>query len=116
MKTKMLLIAVMASAGTVLTAPSATAQQILYGHVPETVARLHLRPIGRLPATNRLHLAIGLPFRNKEALTNLLQQLFDPEAPITVTILHRNNSQMPLNLRNRIIRPSSISLKQTAWR
>ena len=80
MKTKMLLIAVMASAGTVLTAPSATAQQILYGHVPETVARLHLRPIGRLPATNRLHLAIGLPFRNKEALTNLLQQLFDPRS------------------------------------
>lgn len=64
--------------GTILNAPSAAAQQILHGHVPEVVARLHLQPIGRLQASDRLNLAIGLPLRNKEALNNLLEQLYDP--------------------------------------
>ena len=57
---------------------SAAERQALHGHVPEAVARLHLQPIGRLPATNRLHLAIGLPLRNREPLANLLEQLYDP--------------------------------------
>ena len=57
---------------------SAADRQALHGHVPEAVARLNLQPIGRLPSTNRMRLAIGLPLRNKEALTNLLQQLYDP--------------------------------------
>ncbi|MGD0746075.1 MAG: protease pro-enzyme activation domain-containing protein, partial [Verrucomicrobiota bacterium] len=54
---------------------------VLRGHVPPAVARLNLQPTGRLPATNRLHLAIGLPLRNREALTNLIQQLYDPASP-----------------------------------
>jgi subtilase family serine protease len=100
MKTKPLLFVVVASVGTILalppaeaqmsggppprlnvtilTAPSAAAQQVLHGHVPEAIARLHLQPIGRLPATNRLHLAIGLPLRNREALASMLEQLYDP--------------------------------------
>ena len=28
-----------------------------------------------------MKLAIGLPLRNQEALTNLLQQLYDPSSP-----------------------------------
>jgi len=59
---------------------SATAaeRQRLQGYVPAAVAELNLQPVGRLPATQILHLAIGLPLRNKEALTNLLHQLYDP--------------------------------------
>lgn len=53
-------------------------RQSLRGHVPEAVARLHLPPVGRLPATDRLNLAIGLPLRNKPGLENLLQQIYDP--------------------------------------
>jgi Pro-kumamolisin, activation domain len=53
----------------------------LPARVPQAVARLHLQPVGNLPETNRLHLAIGLPLRNQEALTNLLQQLYDPASP-----------------------------------
>ncbi len=34
--------------------------------------------LGRLPGTNRLHLAIGLPLRDREGLTNLLRELYDP--------------------------------------
>ena len=51
----------------------------LHGHVPAAVARL--QSTGRLPATNRLYLAIGLPLRNQPALTNLLAQLYDPASP-----------------------------------
>ena len=43
--------------------------------------RFHLKPVGSLPATNVLHLAIGLPLRNEAALDSLLQQLYDPASP-----------------------------------
>ena len=51
----------------------------LRGHVPAAAA--HLQARGRLPATTDLKLAIGLPLRNPEALTNLLQQIYDPSSP-----------------------------------
>ena len=54
----------------------ATERQVLRGHVPAAVARL--QPVGPLPGTNRLRLAIGLPLHNREGLTNLLRQLYDP--------------------------------------
>ena len=50
--------------------------RILPGHVPAAV--VGLAPTGRLPATNRLELLIGLPWRNPLALTNLISQLYDP--------------------------------------
>lgn len=40
------------------------------------VAAKQLPRIARLPATNQLHLAIGLPLRNQPALTNLLHDLY----------------------------------------
>jgi xanthomonalisin len=57
---------------------SAAELQILPGHVPVVVPQLKLQPISRLPAVERLKFTIGLPLRNREALTNLLQQLYDP--------------------------------------
>jgi uncharacterized repeat protein (TIGR01451 family) len=53
-------------------------RQALHGHVPP--AEAYSREMGRLPATQHLGLAIGLPLRNKEALTNLLQQIYDPSS------------------------------------
>jgi subtilase family serine protease len=53
--------------------------QFLRGHVPAAVA--HVQPIGRVAATNRLNLAIGLPLRNPDALARLLQELYDPAHP-----------------------------------
>ena len=38
----------------------------------------HLTAKGRLNATNRMHLSIGLPLRNPEGLDNLLAQINDP--------------------------------------
>ncbi len=57
------------------------AQQLrtLPSHVPPAVAQL--QPIGRVPGLTRLNLAIGLPLRNQESLTKLLQQIYDPASP-----------------------------------
>ncbi len=67
-----------------LAAQGATAQQgqrqYLHGHVPRQAA--HLQPTGRLSSSARLNLAIGLPLRNREALTSLLQQVYDPASPL----------------------------------
>jgi subtilase family serine protease len=53
-------------------------KQSLHGHVTPEVARFHLQPMSRLPATNRLNLAIGLPLRNQAALDKLLSEIYDP--------------------------------------
>jgi subtilase family serine protease len=58
-----------------------TGRQILPGHIPLAVPRLHLQPSGALAATQHLKLAIGLPLRNLESLTNLLGQIYDPASP-----------------------------------
>jgi len=51
----------------------------LPGHRPWITGSL--APLGSLPNTNRLTLAIGLPLRNQATLSNLLQQLYDPHSP-----------------------------------
>jgi uncharacterized repeat protein (TIGR01451 family) len=57
--------------------PAALAQrQWLHGHVPAAAARS--RPVGDLDGTKSLEVLIGLPLRNREALTNLLNDLYDP--------------------------------------
>jgi len=53
-------------------------KQMLHGHVPPAIARFHLQPFRDLPATNQLHLAIGLPLRNEDELNQLLAQIYDP--------------------------------------
>ena len=68
----------LALAGLVWAAPAAApgAMKSLHGHVPEAVSKL--TSIGRLGATNQLRLAIGLPLRNQDGLSTLLQQISDP--------------------------------------
>src|SRR5271165_6568876 len=51
----------------------------LSGHVPAAVKGL--QPLGGLPAGRPLRLAIGLPLRNRPALSNFLQRLYDPASP-----------------------------------
>jgi hypothetical protein len=54
-------------------------RQVLPGHVPAVVAGLH--PVGNLPETNRLTLAIALPLRRQNELNRLLRDLYDPASP-----------------------------------
>jgi uncharacterized repeat protein (TIGR03803 family) len=56
-------------------------RQALHGIVPPAIKELGLQPLARLPATNRLHLVIGLPWRNQDALIRLLNDLYDPSSP-----------------------------------
>ncbi len=53
-----------------------TGMVTLSGHVPVIVT--HLQPSGQLSVETNLNLAIGLPLRNPEALSNLLVQIYDP--------------------------------------
>jgi subtilase family serine protease len=54
----------------------AAERQVLSVHLPAVAT--NLPPIGRLPGSTNLDLAIGLPLRNQDALARLLQQLYDP--------------------------------------
>src|SRR5579884_3637283 len=53
--------------------------QTLHGHVPAIVKSLS--PSRSLPATNRLDLAISLPFRQPGILTNMLRDISNPRSP-----------------------------------
>src|ERR1700744_1884003 len=64
------------SGGAVLSAMAVDTRVTLSGHVPQVIA--HLNAEGNLPGTNNLTLAIGLPLRNTDVLSNLLQQVYDP--------------------------------------
>jgi hypothetical protein len=57
----------------------AAEMRALRGHVPSPSALT--QPLGRLPGTNSLRLAISLPLRNREGLAGLLQRLYDPASP-----------------------------------
>ena len=58
---------------------SAATTQRLRNHVPTVVSRL--KAVGRLNGSQHLRLAIALPLRNQQALTDLLAQLQDPASP-----------------------------------
>lgn len=79
MKTIMRIVAVMA--WVILWGSPAMGSQIVTGHIPKAITALHLQPTGRLASKDRLRLAIALPLRNREALTNFLEQLYDPASP-----------------------------------
>jgi Pro-kumamolisin, activation domain/Secretion system C-terminal sorting domain/Subtilase family len=60
---------------------NAEGQQLLHGTVPADIERLGLKPISRLDSAHHLHLAIGLPLRNKAGFTKFLEELYDPASP-----------------------------------
>src|SRR5579862_4697427 len=44
-------------------------------------AAIHLKPIQAMDRSQHLNLAIGLPLRNREALNQVLRQIYDPTSP-----------------------------------
>jgi len=57
----------------------AAERKVVRGQMPAVAARL--QPVGSLPDSTRLNLAISLPLRNQPALAGLLQQIYDPKSP-----------------------------------
>jgi uncharacterized repeat protein (TIGR01451 family) len=53
----------------------------LRGHVPAIVARGKVRPLGDVDGEKTMLVSISLPLRNRETLTNLLAQIYDPNSP-----------------------------------
>src|SRR5271169_5628119 len=63
-----------------LPAPGQTPQRtLLSGQLPAVVGSL--QPLGRLDGSTRLRLSISLPLRERAALTNLLEQIYDRASP-----------------------------------
>jgi hypothetical protein len=56
--------------------PSLYSGKTLAGHLPPGLSVL--KSVGQFSSATNLHLAIGLPLRNREALTTFLQELYDP--------------------------------------
>ena len=55
-------------------------QQLLHGHVPSEVASIAGRWV-TWTISKPLEVLIGLPLRNRETLTNLLNDLYNPASP-----------------------------------
>ncbi len=72
-------LALLAACWLVSSLPAHAAQQVLKRHVPPITKQL--APINRLQSGAHLDLAIGLPLRNREQLTNLLQDIYQPSSP-----------------------------------
>jgi len=79
MKTHILVAVALLWVSVGLAAPAAGVGQVLSGQVPKRVQ--HLAALGRLEASYQLEVAIGLPLRNREQLTNLLADIYDPASP-----------------------------------
>ena len=54
-------------------------QEFSHGHVRNITKKLS--PLGRLDGSYKMHVAIGLPLRNREQLTNLLENIYNPSSP-----------------------------------
>ena len=58
----------------------------LWGQAQRQTLQTHLavggiQPLGRVPGSQQLRLAVSLPLRNEEELNSLLQELHDPNSP-----------------------------------
>jgi len=62
-----------------LTAVQAAELQVIHRPLPAAVTSSV--PLRHSPGWSRLNLTLGLPLRDREGLTNLLQQLYDPASP-----------------------------------
>lgn len=56
-------------------------RQVLRNHVRSAITSGQAVPVGVLPSTQRMSLAITLPLRNQADLTNFLERLNDPSSP-----------------------------------
>lgn len=65
--------------GMVAVSVSAEERQFLHNVMPSVVT--NQAPLRRSPRWKTINLTIGLPLRDREGLTNLLQQLYDPASP-----------------------------------
>jgi len=62
-----------------LTIPGSAAEpRVLAGHVPGAVSQLHLQPLSRMSAAERLKLVVVLPLRHQADLARLAQEVQNP--------------------------------------
>jgi uncharacterized repeat protein (TIGR01451 family) len=69
------------SSVTVFSSLAADGTVTLRNHVPRIVAQGKAPAQGHLAGETKLNLSLGLPLRNQAALTNLIDQIYDPSSP-----------------------------------
>jgi subtilase family serine protease len=80
MQNKNLVLAALLSSAMLFSTPAwAIERHSLHGHVPAVIH--NLPSTGTLPRSTQLNLVIGLPLRNSQILSNLLQQIYNPTSP-----------------------------------
>ena len=57
------------------------AETVLTRHVRQATRDGSARPVGRMPASQTLHLVLALPLRNQDALGQFLQDVYNPNSP-----------------------------------
>ena len=62
------------------TIPQARAQRLLDGHVPDVVPQLIAK--GNLPGEAQVHLALGLPVRDRDALDTFVREVSNPNSSL----------------------------------
>jgi hypothetical protein len=80
-KTQIFMAAALLCASAIFSTPAfgAVPPQVLSGHVPKITRNLSAQ--GRLDPGYRLEVSIGLPLRNRDQLTNLLEDVYNPSSP-----------------------------------
>ena len=69
------------SSVTVFSSLAADGTVTLRNHVPRVVAQGKAQVRGHVAENTTLNLSLGLPLRNRAALTNFMEQLYDPNSP-----------------------------------
>ncbi len=55
--------------------------QVLHNHVRPAITNREALPVGVLPLTQRMNLAIQLPLRNEDEMDSLRERIYDPTSP-----------------------------------
>ncbi|HEY6273059.1 MAG TPA: choice-of-anchor D domain-containing protein [Terriglobales bacterium] len=55
--------------------------QVLHNHVRSVINNGQAVPVGQMPVTESMNVAIMLPLRNQAELTSLLNRIYDPSSP-----------------------------------
>ncbi len=77
------LAAILCAVAFLFTSPTQAQQslQVLHSHVRPAVSSGQALPVGVLPLTQHMNLAIQLPIRNEAEMDSLLERIYDPTSP-----------------------------------
>ena len=80
-RVRVVFLTVVAIVSVVSLVSQARAESLLTRHTRDAVVSGEAKSVGRLPATQSMHIGIGLALRHQPELENFLQELYNPSSP-----------------------------------